>query len=189
MKKGLKYSLIAVVAVPILLIALGISTSIVAPMLFPEYVKEQRKIRRDEIIADSIAVIEKARADSIKKVEIAKAYEAEQAAKERAKEEAFKRLPEAEQQRIIQERKDAEARAYRDSYMRDFAKNYIKERYSKYKDFNITDVSWPHLEGYKYSVIVDYSYTPATKVSREVQESEVLEFNSQGSFVSSTSGK
>lgn len=176
MKKGLKYTLIGIVAFPIALVVVGIIVAIYGAIVnMPERIAKEQ---REKTITDSISKVEKTKADSIEKIESEKRYNT-YLAEEKLREEAFKKLPKAEQRRILQEREEAA----KISQMKVDAENYIKSNLQHFRDFSIISTSEPNLVNHEYLVTVEYSYIGTWRAPKEMQKTDVVVFNETGSKV------
>lgn len=143
MEKGLKYTLLGIIGVPI---ALMVIAFIYGAISYTVNRPEMERKKREEFVADSTRRAKQHSVDSIKQEEQLALIKAE----EKAKEDAFNKLPLSQQKKILQEREKAERIASRDSYMIDAATSYVKERLSHYEDFSVISTSGPDLKDGKF---------------------------------------
>lgn len=176
MKKGVKYTLLAIFGLPLALFAV---IAIVGAINLAINAPEIERKAREEFVADSTGRAKQHSADSIKHEEQLALVKAE----EKAKEDAFNKLPLSQQRKILQEREKAEKIASRDSYMIDAASSYVKERLSHYRDFSVISTSGPDLKDGKFFLTIGYKYTWVWRAPKEMQKTEVIEFDRTGTKV------
>lgn len=176
MKKSVKYTLLAVFGLPF---ALFVVVAIYGAINYAINAPEIERKAREELVADSTRRAKQHFADSVKQEEQLALIKAE----EKAKEDAFNKLPLSQRRKILQEREKAERIASRDASMIDAATSYVKERLSHYEDFSVVSTSGPDLKDGKFLLTIKYKYTWVWRAPKEMNRAEIITFDASGTRV------